>query len=504
MLTSTDPRTGITIQTSILPSSTNDVKLIAELAARAALALASRDRMWRANLLEALAEALEERRQGLVLIAEQETGLTEARLNGELTRTVFQLQLFAEAVREGSFLEAAVDHAADTPLGPAPDVRRLLVGIGPVAVFGSSNFPFAFSVPGGDTASAIAAGNSVVVKAHSAHVLTSMACFEALLEGCERAGAPEGTIGIVYGQDAGGSLVAHPAIAAVGFTGSLYAAQQLQQIIQDRETPIPLYGELQSVNPMFVTAGALEARNDSIANGLAASIISSGGQLCTKPGLVFVPEGPYTGAFVARLRQHIAREPAHVLLNKRVLDSFTNVQKMLSQAAGVTEVAVGAEPTHVGLTASARVLSVSISDFSTDHVDEAFGPLVMVVRYGSVDQLVEALQFIPGSLTASIHSEPGEESYTKQLTVQVMPFVGRILYNGFPTGVRVSWAQHHGGPWPSTNSVHSSVGVSAMRRFMRPVVWQDAPQYVLPDELRDDYAGVARRINGALTLPAEG
>lgn len=502
MLTSTDPRTGTTLHTSIVPSSPDDVQLAAELAASAALVLASKDRRWRADLLESLAMALEERRQELVLVATQETGLTEARLNGELTRTVFQLQLFAEAVREGSFLEAAIDHAADTPLGPAPDVRRILVGIGPVAVFGSSNFPFAFSVPGGDTASAIAAGNPVVVKAHSAHVLTSKTSFEALLAGCERAGAPEGTIGIVYGQEAGGRLVGHPSIAAVGFTGSLYAAQQLQRIIQERETPIPLYGELQSVNPLFVTPGALEARGESIATALAASITGSAGQLCTKPGLVFVPEGPQTDAFVARLGQIVRQESAHILLNGRVLDAFNNVQKSLSNAAGVTEIAVGAEPTTVGLGASARVLGVSIEDFSSAHVDEAFGPLVMVVRYGSVDQLVKALNVIPGSLTASIHSEADEESLTKQLTRRVTPLVGRILFNGFPTGVRVSWAQHHGGPWPSTNSIHSSVGVTAMRRFLRPVVWQDAPQAVLPEELRDDYSGVARRVDGALTLPS--
>lgn len=502
MIFSTDPATGAVIETDLAVTGGGEVDALASAAAGAASDLANRGREWRATLLESLAAALEECREELVSTARLETGLGEPRLNGELSRSAFQFRLFAEAVREGGFLEAMIDHAGETPLGAGPDVRRLLIPLGPVAVFGSSNFPFAFSVPGGDTASALAAGNPVIVKAHSAHPLTSKRSFEALLAGAARVGAPDGTLGIVYGQSAGAALVAHPEIRAVGFTGSLGAAKRLQEIIDGRPTPIPFYGELQSINPVLISEQALAERGQAIVAGLAGSITGSGGQLCTKPGLTFVPTGPGGDAFAQELASFVAAQPPHVLLGARVHESFERVRGELRAAAGIVELAEGASST-VGYQSPATVLSVDIAEFGSHHTEEAFGPLVVLVRYSDFTQVAAALKLVPGSLTATIHVGADEDALAAELAHLVQPMAGRVLFGGFPTGVRVSWAQHHGGPWPSTNSLHTSVGVTAMRRFLRPMVWQDAPESALPAELREGHTAVPRRVDGVLQLANE-
>jgi NADP-dependent aldehyde dehydrogenase len=501
-LTSTDPRTGQSRDTGIAHTSAAEVDDIVTRAVEASAQLARRDLAWRASLLMSLADALEERRADLVAIAQQETGLADVRLNGELTRTIFQLQLFADAVREGSFLEAAIDHAGDTPMGAQPDVRRMLVPVGPVAVFGSSNFPFAFSVPGGDTASAIAAGNPVVAKAHSAHPLTSEASFNALVEGARRVGAPEGTFGIVYGQLAGSQLVAHAGIAAVGFTGSIGAAEHLRATIEGRDRPIPFYGELQSVNPLIVTEAALAARADEIAGGLAASITGSGGQLCTKPGLAFVPSGAAADRFAEALVDAMAQTPTSVLLNDRVRSSFRHAERGLESAGNVSVLLgeSGADDPEGGFVVQPRVLRAAAADLTPEHTVEAFGPLVVLVDYDDIDQLTAALAQVPDSLTASLHLESSDHDKVGSLLESLSAASGRLVFNGFPTGVRVSWAQHHGGPWPATNSFHTSVGMTAMRRFLRPLAWQNTPEALLPDQLRDDFTGIPRRIDGVLVV----
>ncbi|MGY6496704.1 MAG: aldehyde dehydrogenase family protein [Microcella sp.] len=500
-LTSTDPRTGAQYDTGIVSSTTADVDSAATAAATAAAILRTRSRDWRSGLLEAMATALEERRERLMAVAESETGLSPARLNGELTRTRVQLELFAEAVREGGFLEAAIDHAGETALGAQPEVRRMLIPLGPVAVFGSSNFPFAFSVPGGDTASALAAGNPVVAKAHSAHPLTSHACFEALLDGAHRVGAPEGTIGLVFGQAAGAALVRHPAITAVGFTGSLGAAQHLHAAIDEREKPIPFYGELQSVNPLIITAAALAARSAEIAAGLATSVTASAGQLCTKPGIVFVPAGGAADAFAEQLADAVDAADPGVLLNERVLFGFRDAQRELEAAPGVRSlVGSSAAPGEPGFRVDARVLRVTAAELTHAHTVEAFGPLVLVVDYADDTELLAALAHVPDSLTTTLHLDEQDQAWAAGLLPRIDGSCGRLIINGFPTGVRVSWAQHHGGPWPATNTIHTSVGVTAMRRFLRPFAWQNVPAALLPEELRDDYAAIPRRINGRLEL----
>ncbi|MEO8529553.1 MAG: aldehyde dehydrogenase (NADP(+)) [Pseudolysinimonas sp.] len=499
MITTTDPSTGILTDTDIEATDDSQVATIAQTSDAAFRVLREHPRAWRAGLLRALAAGLEANRAELVAIARTETGLVTARLEGELTRSVTQLSMFADVVDEGSYLEATIDHAAQTPMGPGPDMRRMLVPIGPIAVFGSSNFPFAFSVPGGDTASALAAGNSVILKAHGSHPLTSRLAFDALNTAATAYGAPAGTLGIVYGQRAGATLVADPRVAAVGFTGSLATGRILLDIIEKREQPIPFYGELSSLNPLVVTPGAAAARAEAIAEGLFASVNGSAGQLCTKPGIAFVPAGPEGDGLVATIAALGHGAAPQPLLNSRILDAFSDIHGHLLDAPGVREIvasATGAEGFSVG----AAVLEVDAADVTPAIAEEAFGPLIVLVRYRDFDEVARALTAVPNSLTATIHAEDDETDAIATLTDLFRDAVGRLVFNGYPTGVRVSWAQHHGGPWPATNSLHTSVGMTAVRRFLRPLAWQNAPQSALPIELQDSEAGIPRRVDGKLYL----
>lgn len=503
MIPTHDPRTGTQTPTGLAPTSADAVAELARQAAAAAGPLLRAGRTARAALLDAIADELETRVDDLVAVAETETGLTETRLRGEAARSAFQFRMFADAVREGGYLEAMIDHAAVTAIGPSPDIRRLLVSVGPVAVFGSSNFPFAFSVLGGDTASALAAGSPVVVKAHGSHPLTSAASFEVLAEAVRAVGAPDGTVGIVYGQAAGTALVQQAGIAAVGFTGSLGAASALRAAVELRDDPIPFFGELSSINPLVVTGSAAAARGSEIARGLFTSFTGSAGQLCTKPGIAFVPEGVDGQAIVDELARHTSAAGAQVLLNARIQDSYREISARLRDAGGelLATGTAAADPSSIsGYTVAPTVLETDASAIGSELAEECFGPLIVVARYRSLQEVGEAIERIPSSLTATVHAEH-DDSEIASLLPKLEARAGRIVFNGFPTGVRVSWAQHHGGPWPSTNSQHTSVGVTAIRRFLRPVAWQDAPEFALPDELRDEYIGVPRRVDGVL-VPA--
>jgi NADP-dependent aldehyde dehydrogenase len=306
-------------------------------------------------------------------------------------------------------------------------------------------------------------------------------------------------------------LVADPRIKAVGFTGSLSGGQALMDIVAARDEPIPFYGELSSLNPLVITAGAAEARTSEIADGLFTSFTASAGQLCTKPGVAFIPKGNAGDSLVAELGVRVDGADSHPLLNSRIFESFTDIEGRLIANGHATVVASGegengngtdtdAATAQAGFAVAPRLLTIDAAEMTPDVTEEAFGPLLVVARYTDVASLTDGLGQVPNSLTATIHSEPGEEALVAQLTREVSPHVGRLVFNGYPTGVRVSWAQHHGGPWPATNSQHTSVGVSAVRRFLRPFVWQGAPDSSLPPELRDGYTGVPRRIDGVLTL----
>ncbi|WP_394771358.1 aldehyde dehydrogenase family protein [Lacisediminihabitans sp.] len=497
-ITTTDPASGITTDTGIEETTDDQVARITAAAAAAFEHLRGTSRVWRAGLLRALADGLEADRTSLVATAAAETGLAATpRLDGELTRSAFQLRLFAEAIEEGGYLEAVIDHAGDTPMGPGPDIRRMLVPIGPVAVFGASNFPFAFSVAGGDTASALAAGNPVVAKAHSSHPLTSKASFDSLNGAGAAYGAPAGTIGIVYGQRAGARVVADPLIAAVGFTGSLGTGRILLDIIGERERPIPFYGELSSLNPLIVTSAALAARGAAIADGLFASFTGSAGQLCTKPGIAFLPRAA-TEILDAMVTRASAAAP-QPLLNERIHQAFGEIRERLIEE-GRAESLVAPHSGDDGFSMSPAVLAVDAADLTEAVTEEAFGPLLVIARYDDLDEVKAALKAIPHSLTATIHAEEHEWEALGPVLSELEDMVGRLVFNGYPTGVRVSWGQHHGGPWPATNTLHTSVGVTAIRRFLRPLAWQGAPETRLPEELRDDFTGIPRRVDGVLRL----
>ena len=498
---SVDPRTGEAVEVVAQETTPEEVDRLCAAALAAAPALEELGRAGRAALLRALADALEARRDDVVAVADRETALGPTRLNGELTRTCYQLRIFAEVLEEGSYLEAAIDSAGDTPMGPRPDLRRMLVPIGPVAVFGASNFPLAFSVPGGDTASALAAGCPVVVKAHGSHPATSQLVFDVLVQAAREAGAPDGTLGIVHGLQAGADLVAHPAIRAVGFTGSVTGGRALLEIIERRPDPVPFFGELSSLNPVVVTPAAAAERGTTIGAELVGSFTLGGGQFCTKPGLAFVPAGPEGDAVVEAMAEAVRGAAAPVLLNEGIAASYGRISDGLAAAPGVAEIARGADPSGPGFQAVPRLLATSAADLPHEVTEECFGPVSVVARYDGDKELFAALDAMPSSLTATVLRGAGETELPLAVSQELRTRAGRLVYDAYPTGVAVSWAQHHGGPWPSTNSQHTSVGTTAIRRFLRPVTWQGAPQEVLPEELTDDYRGIPRRIDGVLQLP---
>lgn len=497
----TSPYTGELLGTAAYASTAEEVEAVVGSAMEAVAYLDRAGRSGRAALLRAMAGGLESNSGSLVTISDQETGIGVERLSGELRRAVFQLRFFADVVEEGSYLEAVIDLPADTPMGPRPDLRRMLVPLGPVAVFGASNFPFAFSVAGGDTASALAAGSPVVAKAHSSHPETSRMSFEVMSAAAASIGAPEGVLGIVYGQRAGALLVSHPDVRAVGFTGSVSGGQALMDLIAQRDRPIPFYGELSSLNPLIVSRTAALERGSEIGAGLAASVTMAAGQLCTKPGVIFVPAGAEGDRLVAVFAEKLAAAPVSPLLNQRIFDSYGEILSTLGAVSGVTRLVAGPDPSEGGFRVAPALYSISAKDLRKDTAEECFGPASLVVRYTDHAELLQALELVEDSLTLTIHIGENEADFTEQLTKVGLSKVGRMVYNGYPTGVAVSWAQTHGGPWPATNSVHTSVGATAIRRFLRPMTWQNAPVSALPAELRDGSCLVPTRINGRISMP---
>ncbi|MDQ0895161.1 aldehyde dehydrogenase (NADP(+)) [Agromyces ramosus] len=452
----------------------------------------------RAAWLTAVADALDAGGPELIAIADEESHLGTPRLTGELARTTSQLRLFAEAVVEGSYLEATVDHPNADTIPPRPDLRRMLRPLGPVAVFSASNFPFAFSVAGGDTASALAAGCPVIVKGHSAHPRLSRRTAEVVGRALATAGAPDGVFALVEGRETGVALVQHPAIRAVGFTGSLHGGRALFDLASGRPDPIPFYGELSAVNPVLITAAALDARADELAAGLAASFTLGVGQFCTNPGVVFVPAA---AGFAERVGAAVGATRPVPMLTDGIAAAFADGVGGLVAHDGITVVA-GDAVQQPG-TGSAVVLATTTDTVLADPaalLTECFGPSTLVVDYDDLDDALDAIRAIGGSLTATVHAEPGEE--IGGIVDVLAEIAGRVLFAGWPTGVAVSWAQQHGGPWPSTTSIHTSVGVTALRRFLRPVAYQDAPESALPAELREaNPLGIPRRVDGVLTLP---
>lgn len=490
-----NPATGEVRTTDLVES---DAAAIEAACRRAAdvFAAGPPSRTQRAVWLRTAADAFEERHEAVIATAAAETALpANGRLEAELTRVCYQMRLFAEVVEEGSFLEATIDHAGPTPMGPRPDLRRLLVPTGPIAVFGASNFPLAFSVPGGDTVAALAAGCPVVVKAHAAHPLTSALCADLLRETAAASGLRPDLLQVVYGFDAGRHLVQDERITAVSFTGSQQGGRALIDLIAERSDPIPFYGELSGLNPAVVTPGAARDRADEVADGLIGAITGSAGQLCTKPGLVFVPTGAHGDALVARIAEALRATAPAPLLTEGIADSYRRRTTVLGAAVRVM-VSDTADPT--GHAVSPFLFETNLGDEPAAVWEETFGPTTTVLRYTHEDQLRRTLARMPGSLAASIHHSDGEEARVDALATALTRVSGRVVFNAQTTGVAVTWAQHHGGPWPATNSQHSSVGPTAIRRYMRPLAWQNAPNSVLPSELRDAPTDIPRRVDGDL------
>jgi len=451
----------------------------------------------RAAWLRAVADALDAASDELVEIAHRETRLDPTRLRGEVGRTTGQLRLFAGVVEEGSYLELTIDDADAAATPPRPELRRMLTGVGPVAVFSASNFPFAFSVCGGDTASALAAGNPVIVKAHSGHPEMSRRTAEIAAAALEAAGAPAGSLALIEGREAGNALVRHPVVQAAGFTGSLSGGRALFDLAASRPDPIPFYGELGSINPVVITAAAAAARGAQLAEGLAASFTLGVGQFCTKPGVVFIPRG--TG-FEAAVAAAVTGIPGGPLLTERITDAFAPGVDALRADPSVEVVAHGAETSDGVRPVVLATDAAAVAERSETLLEECFGPVTLLVRYDGDEDLHRALRAVQGSLTATLHAEDSDDvSETLSL---LQDRAGRVLFAGWPTGVAVTWSQQHGGPWPATTSLHTSVGATAIRRFLRPIVFQDAPARLLPPVLRDDaLATLPHRRNGVLTLP---
>lgn len=440
----------------------------------------------RADFLEAIADEIDARGDAITLIGCQETGLPEARLQGERGRTVGQLRLFAEHIRKGDYLDHRHDAALPdrAPL-PRPDLKMVQRPIGPVAVFGASNFPLAFSTAGGDTASALAAGCPVVVKGHSAHPGTGEIVAEAIAAAIARCGVHPGTFSLIQGgkRDVGQALVQHPLIKAVGFTGSLGGGRALFDLCAARPEPIPFFGELGSVNPMFLLPEAVKARGSQIGEGWAGSLTMGAGQFCTNPGIAVVQTGPEGDAFVQAAADALSEVPAQSMLTDGIAEAYRKGKTRFDTRNAVRPVLT---TDSEGRSASPNLYETNARDYLQDHAlgEEVFGPLGLVVRVSGPDEMATLARGFEGQLTATLHMDEGDTTLAQRLIPILERKAGRLLVNGFPTGVEVCDAMVHGGPYPaSTNFGATSVGTLAIRRFLRPVCYQNMPDALLPGDL---------------------
>ena len=459
----------------------------------------------KAKFLETIAAEIEAIGPQLITQAMTETNLPEARLAGERSRTCNQLRQFAALVKEGSWVEARIDTAIPdrTPL-PKPDIRKMMVPLGPVVVFGASNFPFAYSTAGVDTASALAAGCSVVLKAHPAHPLTSDLVAGAISRAVEKNGMPEHIFQHVHGAsfESGKALVQHPLTKAVGFTGSFSGGKALYDYASQRSEPIPVFAEMGSINPVFILPAALEARGEKVAEAYAASITLSVGQFCTNPGLLLSVQSPELAVFTKQLGEKLKVITPATMLHPGIAANFRkNREKALAQN-GVTLVAESKEVPKENQGMS-TLATVSAADFLSNPqlVEEVFGPYSLLVKAANIEELKEIVRNMPGQLTATIIGEDEELIRHTDFINLVAEKVGRVIINGVPTGVEVCPSMHHGGPFPATtDSRFTSVGTDAIKRFVRPVCFQNFPDALLPTEIKNgNPAGIYRLFNNMWT-----
>jgi 2,5-dioxopentanoate dehydrogenase len=510
----TNPATGQRLQPGYAPATAEEIDLAAKLASDAFATFSRTSGRERGAFLRTIATKIESICSEIVERARLETALPEVRLQGEVARTCAQLRLFAQVAEEGSWVEARIDRADPVrkPL-PKPDVRSMLRPLGPVVVFAASNFPLAFSVAGGDTASALASGNPVIVKAHPAHPGTSELVGQMIRESVRECGLPEGVFSLLFGlsNEIGAALVEHPAVKAVGFTGSRRGGRSLMDIAASRAEPIPFYAEMSSTNPVFILPGALHERGETIASGLHASFTLGAGQFCTKPGLVFLPRGHDAIPFTEKLQRLVSGSSSFHLLTKAIDSSYNSALTARKADPAITLVAEASSAANGdGFDADAALFETDADKFlNSDLQSEIFGPTTLLVRHSSLDrtsndQILKIAHSLEGHLTATIHGTEQDLRDFADLIAILENKVGRLIFNGFPTGVEVCHAMVHGGPYPSTSDGRStSVGTRAIFRFTRPVCYQGFPDDALPQELKNaNPLEIWRMIDGEMTRAA--
>ena len=496
---SVDASTGEALPHDFYQATPEEVDAAAKAAAAAYPAYRSLSAERRAQFLDAVADELDALGDEFVAVVCRETALPAARIQGERGRTSGQMRLFAKVLRRGEFYGARIDRALPErkPL-PRPDLRQYRIGLGPVAVFGASNFPLAFSTAGGDTASALAAGCPVVFKAHSGHMATAELVADSILRAAEKTAMPAGVFNMIYGSGVGEALVKHPAIQAVGFTGSLKGGRALCDMAAARPQPIPVFAEMSSINPVIVLPQALVARAESVARDLTASVVQGCGQFCTNPGLVIGVRSPQFSAFVQQVAGLMGDQPAQTMLNAGTLSSYgQGLQKLLAHSR--IEHLAGSP--QAGNQAQPQLFKADVSlllDGDEVLQEEVFGPTTVFVEVADQAQLSAALNGLHGQLTATIIGESADFEQFGELTALLEQKVGRILLNGYPTGVEVCDSMVHGGPYPATSDARgTSVGTLAIDRFLRPVCFQNYPDSLLPEALKNgNPLGIQRLVDG--------
>ena len=456
----------------------------------------------KAKFLRAIADEIEALDKQLIEAAMTEAGLPEGRVRGERGRTMGQLRLFANHIEEGSWVNAIIDHGdPDRKPFPKPDVRSMLQPMGPVVVFTASNFPLAFSTAGGDTASALAASCPVVVKGHEAHPVTNELVSSAIQKAAKKSGMPNGVFSMLNGDyKTGGALVKHPLTAAVAFTGSLRGGRALFDIANRRPNPIPVFAEMGSVNPIIILQGALDQRGEEIAKKLAGSVSLGAGQFCTNPGLIFVPEDGHQ-AFAKTLVETMQGASGQCMLNRGIFENYDKgLQKALSQK-GVEGIHVSNQSKAESVLPSAGITTAQTFLTNPHLQEEVFGPFTLLVTYKTVDELLQLVRAMQGQLTTTVFGEQHELVHHRNLINELNQIAGRLILNGVPTGVEVNHAMQHGGPYPATTDGRfTSVGTEAIKRFVRPVAYQDFPIELLPEALQDgNPLGIWRKVDGVFT-----
>ncbi len=502
----TNPATGEPIEEEFVSATASEVDQAVALAHQAFSSYSRISGKDKAAFLRKVAGNIEGNGSQIIERAGFESGLPKARLQGETARTCAQLRLFADVVEEGSWVMARWDRP-DTNRKPVPkpDLRSMLRPLGPVGIFGASNFPLAFSVAGGDTASALAAGNPVVVKAHPAHPGTSELVGHVVREAVRECDLPEGIFSLLFdsGHDVATALVQHPLIKAVGFTGSRVGGKALLAIANARPEPIPFFAEMSSTNPFFILPGALRERGDALAAGLYSSMTTGSGQFCTKPGMVFLPSGAAALGFTEKLRQSINASGPFQMLTDGIRSSFSGGISARKGKQNLKLVAEQPSPVGSGFCVGGSIFATDVQSFLKDPAlgEELFGPSTVLIEHSTREEMLEVAGGLEGHLTATIHGTEEDLREFADVVAVLEQKVGRLIFNGFPTGLEVSHAVVHGGPFPATSDGRStSVGSQAIFRFCRPVCYQGFPDSMLPDELKDyNPLGIWRMVDGETT-----